>query len=60
MIYVTSDAHGTSLARFLRLLDRAGFGDADRLFVLGGVIDRNDGADARPDAVDAKRRGGDD
>ena len=41
MIYVTSDAHGTSLARFLRLLDRAGFGDADRLFVLGDVIDRN-------------------
>ena len=41
MIYATSDLHGYPLDRFFRLLSRAGFGDADTLFVLGDVIDRN-------------------
>ena len=41
MIYATSDIHGYPLDSFLRLLDRAGFGDSDRLYVLGDVIDRN-------------------
>lgn len=41
MIYVTSDIHGYPLVDFLHLLDKARFGDDDRLFVLGDVIDRN-------------------
>ena len=41
MIYVTSDIHGYPLDGFLRLLEKAGFGDSDRLYVLGDVIDRN-------------------
>ena len=40
MIYVTSDLHGYPLEKFLALLDRAGFSEADYLFVLGDVIDR--------------------
>lgn len=42
MIYVTSDLHGYPLEDFLRLLDRAGFGEEDFLFVLGDVIDRGE------------------
>lgn len=41
MIYATSDIHGWPLDDFLRLLDRAKFGDGDLLYVLGDVIDRN-------------------
>lgn len=41
MIYATSDIHGYPLGNFLRLLDKAGFGDSDCLFVLGDVVDRN-------------------
>jgi len=42
MIYVTSDLHGFPLAEFERLLQRAGFGKEDFLFVLGDVIDRGE------------------
>ena len=38
--YVTSDLHGLSLPRFLALLEKANFSDADTLYVLGDVIDR--------------------
>lgn len=41
MIYVTSDLHGCSRERFLKMLERIGFGEQDELFVLGDVIDRN-------------------
>ena len=41
MTYVTSDLHGYPLDCFLRLLESAGFGDSDCLYVLGDVIDRN-------------------
>jgi serine/threonine protein phosphatase 1 len=41
MIYATSDIHGYPLDSFLRMLDSAGFGDTDTLYVLGDVIDRN-------------------
>ncbi len=41
MIYVTSDLHGYPLQDFLRLLEKAGFSDADDLIILGDVIDRN-------------------
>ena len=41
MIYATSDLHGYPLDDFLRLLDKAHFGDEDFLYVLGDVIDRN-------------------
>ncbi len=41
MFYATSDLHGYPLDDFLRLLERAGFGDDDFLFVLGDGIDRN-------------------
>jgi len=41
MIYVTSDLHGYPLKDFSMLLERAGFGEEDFLFVLGDVIDRN-------------------
>lgn len=41
MIYATSDLHGYHLDSFLRLLESAGFGDQDTLYVLGDVIDRN-------------------
>ncbi|MCH5324906.1 MAG: metallophosphoesterase [Eubacterium sp.] len=43
MIYATSDLHGYPLDKFQALLDKAGFGEEDFLFVLGDVIDR--GAD---------------
>ena len=41
MHYVTSDLHGYPLDSFLRLLESAGFGDSDCLYVLGDVVDRN-------------------
>ena len=41
MIYVSSDLHGYPLDLFLRLLEKAEFGDSDRLYILGDVIDRN-------------------
>ena len=41
MIYATSDIHGYPLDDFLRLLDKAKFGDEDFLYILGDVIDRN-------------------
>ena len=41
MIYVTSDLHGYPLDSFLRMLESAGFGDSDLLYVLGDVVDRN-------------------
>lgn len=41
MIYVTSDLHGYPLDDFLRLLEKADFGDEDFLYILGDVIDRN-------------------
>ena len=40
MIYVTSDLHGCDPSRLQQLLDCAGFGEEDFLFVLGDVIDR--------------------
>ena len=40
MIYVASDLHGCLPADFQKLLDQAGFGDDDFLFILGDVIDR--------------------
>ena len=40
MIYVTSDLHGYSLAKFKKLLEKAQFSDEDFCFVLGDVIDR--------------------
>ncbi|MCR5808542.1 MAG: metallophosphoesterase [Clostridiales bacterium] len=39
--YVTSDLHGYPLDKFLGLLSKAGFGEADMLYILGDVIDRN-------------------
>jgi serine/threonine protein phosphatase 1 len=45
MIYVTADLHGYPMDKFQALLDKAGFGEDDFLFVLGDVIDRGpDGA----------------
>ncbi|MCR5297027.1 MAG: metallophosphoesterase [Clostridiales bacterium] len=41
MIYVSSDMHGYPLDRFLKLLEKAGFGNGDELYILGDVIDRN-------------------
>ena len=41
MIYVTSDLHGYAPERFFALLEKAGFGEDDYLFILGDVIDRN-------------------
>ena len=41
MHYVISDLHGYPHERFLRLLDKAGFGPDDSLYILGDVIDRN-------------------
>lgn len=40
MTYVTSDLHGISPELFRQMLDKAGFGEEDFLFVLGDVIDR--------------------
>jgi len=41
MKYVTSDLHGYPLEKFKHLLEQAGFGKGDELYVLGDVIDRN-------------------
>ena len=41
MIYVISDLHGYPHNSFLDLLDRAGFGNNDFLYILGDVVDRN-------------------
>lgn len=40
MIYVTSDLHGLPLAELQALLDKAGFGKSDWLYILGDVVDR--------------------
>jgi serine/threonine protein phosphatase 1 len=40
MVYVCSDLHGCSPQAFQKLLDQAGFGEDDFLFILGDVIDR--------------------
>lgn len=42
MIFVTSDLHGISPARFRQLLEKADFREDDYLFVLGDVIDRGE------------------
>ncbi|MBQ7703408.1 MAG: metallophosphoesterase [Firmicutes bacterium] len=41
MIYVISDLHGYPHERFLKLLEKAGFGRGDFLYILGDVVDRN-------------------
>ena len=41
MIYVISDLHGYPHDKFLALLEQAGFGGADFLYILGDVVDRN-------------------
>lgn len=41
MIYVISDLHGYPHEKFLTLLDKAGFGKDDFLYILGDVVDRN-------------------
>lgn len=41
MTYATSDLHGYPLDRFQDLLQKAGFGPSDQLYVIGDVIDRN-------------------
>ena len=41
MIYVISDLHGYPHEKFLALLDKAGFGRDDFLYILGDVVDRN-------------------
>lgn len=43
MIYVVSDLHGYPHEKFLALLDKAGFGKDDFLYILGDVVDRNGG-----------------
>lgn len=42
MIYAISDLHGCPPRQFFDLLEKAGFSDADFLFVLGDVIDRGE------------------
>ena len=42
MVYAASDLHGCAVEEFQSLLDRAGFGEEDFLFVLGDVIDRGE------------------
>lgn len=42
MIYVSSDLHGYPLEKYKALLDKAGFGEEDFLFILGDVIDRGE------------------
>lgn len=42
MIYVTSDLHGCGVEVVERLLEMAGFSEADYLFILGDVIDRGE------------------
>ena len=41
MIYVISDLHGYPVEKLKALLDTAGFGPDDSLYILGDVIDRN-------------------
>lgn len=41
MIYVISDLHGYPLDKFTGLLNKAGFGRNDFLYILGDVVDRN-------------------
>ncbi len=41
MIYVISDLHGYPHGRFIQLLEKAGFGRDDFLYILGDVVDRN-------------------
>ena len=41
MTFVSSDLHGYPADGFWRLLEAAGFSDADELIILGDVIDRN-------------------
>lgn len=41
MIYVTSDLHGFPLEKFQELMESAGIGPSDTLYILGDVIDRN-------------------
>ncbi len=41
MNFATSDIHGYSPDLFIGLLEKAGFGPSDRLYVIGDVIDRN-------------------
>lgn len=40
-VYVTSDLHGLELAQLKNLLQKAGFGSGDWLYILGDVVDRN-------------------
>ena len=43
-VYVTSDLHGLELCKLKELLEKAGFGDDDWLYILGDAVDRqNDG-----------------
>ena len=42
MIYVCSDIHGCS-ERFYTLLKEINFNDSDTMYILGDIIDRNDG-----------------
>ena len=42
MIYVTSDLHGCGVEKLEALLEKAGFGEDDFLFILGDVIDRGE------------------
>ena len=41
MTYVISDLHGYPLKNFQQLLDKAAFSQADTLYILGDIIDRN-------------------
>ena len=41
MIYLISDLHGYPHNKFLKLLELAGFGENDFLYILGDVVDRN-------------------
>ena len=40
-VYVTSDLHGLELVQLKKLLQKAGFGPGDWLYILGDVVDRN-------------------
>lgn len=51
MHYVVSDIHGC-YDRYMALLERIGFGDSDRLYVLGDMLDRGpDGLRVLQDVV---------
>ena len=41
MTFAISDLHGYPVDKFKALLDKAGFSDADTLYILGDVIDRS-------------------